>query len=112
MRGATHGSFWYTARHAELVRPMLTLCSQPLVDSLAFGLASAGDAGPAEPVLASLVTVVQLAGVLGLDELCEKAVGVLAHACGVYGPAAYQSPAEAKQLAVLKVRSVCVIFSC
>ncbi|KAJ9527457.1 hypothetical protein QJQ45_025726 [Haematococcus lacustris] len=96
------GGTWTTAQHAELARPMLTVAAQAIVDALAAGLATAGSVAAAEPLLRCLVSVVQLAGALRLEEVGDKAVGVLAAAAGVAQPAAYASPQEQKQLAALK----------
>jgi hypothetical protein len=102
MRQGRQGGQWVTAAHAELARPMLTVAAGPVLDALAFSLASAPDAAHADGPLRTLAALVQLSGVLRLDEICERAVGVLAAGAGVSSPAPYGSPAEAKQLAALK----------
>lgn len=86
------GGSWATALHAELARPMLTLGAAALLGALNFGLHAAPTAAAADPLVRCLVQLVQLAAALRLDEVVERAVDVMAGACGVSIPAPYASP--------------------
>ncbi len=66
-RGA--GSTWVVATHCELCRPMLTVGAAAVLDALAAGLAAAAAPGAADPLVASIVLVAQLAALLRLDEV-------------------------------------------
>lgn len=90
--GGSGAGLWASAVHAELSRPMLLVSADPVLGALAFGLAQAPTATAGELALRSLVVLVQLAGLLRLDELVERTLSVLAGATGVFGPAAYSSP--------------------
>jgi hypothetical protein len=81
---------WHTTNHAEHARPMLTVSSGPFLEALTYSLALMGStsngagstaAGPAavlQPIVVSaLVAVVEMAALLGLEELCETCVGAL-----------------------------------
>ncbi|KAF5839735.1 hypothetical protein DUNSADRAFT_18735 [Dunaliella salina] len=94
---------WATASHAELARPMLTVAAGSLLVALAAALRLVGEPAAAEPLLRSLVQLLVLCGVLGLDEQCKQCVDVLADLSGVFRPAPCGSLLEQRQLAALKV---------
>lgn len=71
------GNLWHTATHAEHTRPMLAASGGAIQAALVHAFAGAPDARSAEPVLLSLVMVVRLAGLLGLDELAESCMAQL-----------------------------------
>ncbi|KAF8064597.1 BIG3 [Scenedesmus sp. PABB004] len=102
VRAAASGNVWCSASHPEHVRPMLQAGGPMLLQALSAAFAAAPDGANAAPVLAGLLQLARLAGVLGLDSLCEGCVAALAERCGVFDPAPAGSAAEAKQLAALQ----------
>lgn len=63
---------WATASHAGLARPMLLVSAPSLLAALAAALRLAADPAAAEPLLRSLVQLLGLCGVLGMDEQCKQ----------------------------------------
>eukprot|EP00983_Pelagomonas_calceolata_P103592 1158926-Pelagomonas_calceolata.AAC.8 len=63
---------WATASHAELARPMLTVAAGSLLVALAAALRLVGEPAAAESLLRSLVQLLVLCGVLGLDDQCKQ----------------------------------------
>jgi hypothetical protein len=72
-----------------------------LLEALSSSYARAEDPAAAESLLGGLLQLARLAGLLGLDGLCEQAVGALALAAGVFNPAPPGTVAERQQLAAL-----------
>lgn len=95
-------NIWHTATHAEHTRPMLSLSGEGFCSALADALHGEVDPRAIEPLLSSLVVVVRLACLLGLDDLCERGAAILAQNCGLLHPATPGSAMENKQLMTLK----------
>ncbi|KAK9804748.1 hypothetical protein WJX72_003264 [[Myrmecia] bisecta] len=100
-KGMAAGNLWHTATHAEHARPMFQVSGDAVLKGL-HGFACAPDAAVAAPILEGFRVAIRLAGVLGLDALCEAFVATLAELAAVTAPAIAPGNEEAKQVAALK----------
>ncbi len=95
-------NLWHTCTHAQHTRPMLLVSGNALLEALVAALQRATDATAVEGITSALVTVAELAGLMGLEVLCESTVGALAAAASVLAPAPFGTFAAARQLAALR----------
>lgn len=82
--------------------PHLQASGAPMLEALSWSFANATDAPTITAVLQGLLQLIKLAGLMGLDQLCELCVGALARASGVFEPAPCSTLAEQKQLVALQ----------
>eukprot|EP00798_Chlamydomonas_sp_ICE-L_P008680 gene8680-34127_t len=100
VRGA--GGLWHTSSHAAHTRPMLSISGACILDALSYGLSVTTDSTRVGALLTSASTLVELAALLGLEQVCEQCVAAMVKVAGLASPAAYASNEEARQLAALK----------
>ena len=100
--GAVDAELWFSATHTEHSRPMFEVSGPYFQKALAAAIESALDKESAQRSVDSVVMAIQLAALLGLDQLCQQFVTTLSRAIGVHSKEALLRANPHRQIAALR----------